>query len=472
MRDPLATQESPVFKLLVDGVELKNDYTRLIDSITVHATFDGATQLAIGFNGLDPETMTYAVVDQRLMLPGREVQMWFGYGAASYPVGRFKIAEMVPDFGAGTVTYELNALDRLADLLREKQSRLIQGVLTHTDAIAQVLEADYPWLGYLMVQGTSKAGDRFKELGTTDLGWMKLCAVADGFGYPRIMTREQYALLQKKVTDRMDDNPVAVLSALALSKVRDHMLVYAPAGDLYSLGDRYTFHYDPRGQSDLARFKPTLSTQDMPVAVEVYGWTNFLGARRLVKAVVEYGETGPVLADITDEWEQDAWARQQKIRSQIKSGAHLKLYTLGNQERENLTGGTTTVTGKGGRPMTVETKKSEREVLNGDGVLIPTDEDVVTFAKRWFLKRASAYLQAEFSTVNLPGSETVWPNQVHGFEGMPEMYAGKYVVKTTTHRWDRDRGHTVEGTVQKLVEEKDLGTSGGSPQSNVQEVAA
>lgn len=471
MRDRLTTQESPVYKLLVDGTELKRDYTRLITGIHVHGTFDGATDLTIGFNGIDPETMDYAVMDQRLMLPGREVQLWLGYGAASYQVGRFVIQTMTPHFGRDGARYELKAVDRLADLMRNKQAELVNGVLTNTEAIGRFIEERYPWLGYLLSPGTTKAGDRFKRMGDSDLLWLKYMALADGFAYPRIMTREQWALLQKKVSERVDGNPVAVLSALALSKVRDHMLVYAPLSDLYSLSDRYTFHCGPRGECDLDTFDPTFSADGIPVAVEVYGWTRFLGARKLVKVIVEYGESGPTLVDITDEWEQDAWARQQKIRPEIKSGGHLKLYTLSEQERANVTGGQTTVTGLGGKPMKVAAERLDREIMNGDGDLIATDEDVVTFAKRWFLKRAASYLQASFGMSNLPGSESVWPNQVHGFVGMPAMYAGLYAIKTVDHHIDESGGHTVRGTCQKLVEEKDLGGGAtGAPLSTVQEV--
>jgi len=460
------TPEVCQWRLVVEGVPLRDDYVALIKGLTCYKTIDGASQLSIDANALDPETMEYRIINEAILWPGRKVELFLGYGAsATFPMGRFKIKTHLPKYRPDGVTVQIEAFDALADMMDE-QARLIQGAQSHADVIVDVMERFYPSMGYIVAQGTKKAGDRFKEAGVTDLAWLKNMAIADGFAYPQVWTREQYEIARELLRERLGDDGLDALGEVE-TKVRDDMLVYLPNASVYAFSDVLRLWYDPKGVSDLTTFDPTFSVQDVPTAVEAYGTVIEGGEPKIKKVVIEFEQGGPRISDVTDEWETD-WTRDQKIREQIKSGTAVKLYTLGDSTTSYETGQTAQVKNAAGKTATIRSKRLDREVLNGDGVLIPTTDDLLTFAKRWMLQRASAFLVGEATMSNRIGSERLAPNQIHEIAGCADPHAGLWALKTVTHQVSGG-GHDVTVTTQKLVTEADVYGGQDGPKTKVEE---
>lgn len=466
MRNQGETAEAPVYRLSVDGTVLGDDLLSALGPFTLHRTFDGASQLTLGFDCIDPDTMDYRIVNERMFLPGSEVSLWTGYGTGGlWHQGYFKIKTRLPNYGPDGVTMDVEAFDALDEFVEDQNGRLIQGAKTHADAIKEVLDRDYPQMGYVILSSKSKAGDRIKEVLKSDLLWLKQCAIADGYAYPQIWSDEQLAIIEDVARERLGDEPFAGCHR----KQRRNNLVYLPLSTVYSLLEPVTLWYSLKGESDWeAGPRITESTAGMPTALEVYGYSSRLGERKLVRAVVEYRGGFPRLAEITDDWESDRWAQEQQIRAEIKSGAALKFYALGDENVDIQTGTKSTVRNEKGVQVQVDSHRAAREVLS-PGMLVRTEEDVVDFAERWFRARAAGYLGGEGAISNVPGSEQFAPNQIHRIRGTAPQHEGLYVWKTTTHTWGEDR-HDVRMTFQKLVEEKDLTEGGGAPSAQVEAV--
>lgn len=466
MRNQGETAETPVYRLSIDGVVLGDDLLSAMGPFTLHRTFDGASQLTLSFDCLDPDTMDYRIIDSRLFIPGAEVSLWTGYGTGGlWHQGYFRVKTRIPDYSPDGVTMDVEAFDALDEFVEDQNGRLIQGSLTHAEAIKEVLDRDYPQMGYVILPSKSKKGDRFKEVLASDLLWLKQCAIADGYAYPQIWSDEQLAIIEDVSRERLGSEPFAGCHR----KQRRNNLVYLPLSTVYSLLEPVTLWYSPKGESDWeAGPKIVETTAGMPTALEVYGYSTRLGERKLVRAVVEYRGGFPRLAEITDDWESDRWAQEQKIRAEIKSGAALKFYALGDEKVDIETGTKTSVRNEKGVQVTVDAHRAAREVLS-PGMLVRTEEDVVAFAERWFRQRAAGYLSGEGSISNVPGAEQFAPNQIHRIDGVAAPHRGPYVFKTTTHTYDTDR-HDVRLTFQKLVEEKDLTEGGGAPSGQVEAV--
>lgn len=466
MRATLDGPDAPRFEIYIDGRPLDALHKALIGEVRRHVSLDGASSVTIAASGLD-QNLDYRFINERVLFPGVEFELWAGYGGRLVPKGRYKVKHHDTRYEESGVPVEIEAFDRLTDFLRDDQARLIEGYQTHTDVIVQILERDYPKVGYVVQQSTQKAGDRVKKVGETDLSLLKNMAVADGFAYPRIWSQEQYEYIRDRVRARLGQDRLAALVALeGLTKIRGNNLVYLPLNSLYSFSDPITFWYNPKGHTDVS-VRVFFSDADMPTAVEAYGTTTINGERKLVKVVVGYSEAGPRVQTITDDW-NDQWAKDQRIREQIASGAALKLYTLGEGKRTYETGGTYKYKNVQGKTVTGKSEVSVNEVLNGDGETIRSEMDVVEFAKRWFLQRAQSFLIGEASLKNVAGSEDLDINQVHELQGAAEVHNGPFVTTTLTEQWTGD-GHQVSFSFQKLIRERDLAVRGESPDFKSQE---
>jgi len=457
--------ECPVYRLSVDGTLLGDDLLSALQPFSLHRTFDGASQLTLSFDCVDPDTMDYRIVNEAMFLPGAEVSLWAGYGGTLMHQGYFRIKSRLPKYRPDGVTMDVEAFDALDEFIADQNGRLVQGVSTHADAIKEVLDRDYPQMGYLLMPSKAKKGDRFKEVLTSDLLWLKHMAIADGYAYPQVWSDEQLMVIEADARERLGDEPFAGCHR----KQRRNNLVYLPLSTAYGLIEPVTLWYSLKGESDWESGPDIVeSTSGMPTALEVYGWSNRLGTRALVRAIVEYASGVPRLVEITDDWQGDKWAREQGIKAEIKSGAALKFYALGEGTQDVESGKNKTRNQKGVL-VAGEAHRAAREVLSA-GALVHTEEDVVDFAMRWFLQRAAGYLGGQGAISNVPGAELFGPNQIHRIRGVVPQHEGLYVWKTASHTWGEDR-HEVQMSFQKLVEEKDLTTNGAAPTKQIREVA-
>jgi hypothetical protein len=457
----------PVWRMYVNGALLRDDYRHLITNVELVMPLDGATQLIITMAGLTPDDMGFKPMTERLLFPGSVIEFFAGYGEPDHPLGRFDVRSHSVEYGADGVVLTIEAFDRLASFQEHRQARIIQGAETHTDAVVAMLEEDYGDFGYVVDLGQAKAGDRIKRTGTTDLQWLKYCAMADGFAYPRVWTKEQYERIQALALDRLGGDPIAILAQGALTKVRQDNLVYLPLSTLYGTSEPLRLWYSsPDRGSDWRDLRVSFSTQDIPSAIEAYGITEIGGERKVVKVTAEYTQAGVRIAEKTDSWE-DSFAKQEKIRGDVASGSALKLYTLGEGRRTYETGAVGTQRTKSGKLIKWQSERESREILAG--TVVRTTEDVIEYVKRWFAQRASAYLVADGTLFQTPGLERVAPSQVHELAGVAPTHGGLYVTLSVKHNWSAD-DHTATVSLQKLVTEADMAVDRVGPETTSEEL--
>lgn len=447
--------ESAVCSLVVDGRPLPADYAKLVQSVRLTTTADGAGQLDINMAATDDLGRGFRVINERVLWPGREVDLWAGYGRHLTPRGRFRISKHRTRYGK-LPTVALVGYDRLSDFLANTDALLFEGLSRNSAVIEQLLRERYPSLGWCIVDSPEREGDRFKAVNDTDLAFLKSMAEGDGFAYPRIWTRDQWDVAVQNATRA--GKPVQSMLKGAHLNIRDVNLIYMPLSEVVTLSPTLRLHnlLKSRG-GDWSNLEVEFSTEGLPTAVEVYGVERDGGNERVVRVVVEMTETGARVASV-DAGFDNRWTRQQKIREQVKAGTAVKLCALSDERRSIETGGTYTYHNKAGVAVKGKSEQSVREVLSS--YLVETQQDVVDFAVRWLQSRASAYLLAKGDLANIPGIEGVDVHQVHELDGVAEPHAGPYVVIDHVSDWSRQNGHTMGLTLQKLVEERDLAPTG------------
>ena len=442
---------------------LPDSYKNLISSVTLTETVDGASQLNISAQALDPmgigrDPMSYRFINEQIMFLGDEIELWAGYGKSLMPKGRFVVKTHDIVYGPDGVTIDIESFDKLTRFMDHTQARIYQGLKKHTDVLKDLMKKEYPSLGFIYDNSPKdRKGDRFKEIGTTDLWWIKQMALADGFSPPRMMTNDQWNWLY-------DHTPVgsseqALVSSLSIEDFTEDNLVYAPTTTLTQFIQPLILWYNPRDgkDSDWSTFNPTFSTEGIPTAIEAYGTVHDPSSafnNRVVKVVIELTPSGISDPVITDNFDDD-WTKQSKIRKTTSDGNTIKMWSLGDGRVTYETGGKYTFTNKKGKSQTGKSEKEVREIINCEGVTVNTTQDVVEWAKNWLKVRSASYLIASGTLQNVPKIERIGPAQVHFVAGVAPLHEGAYVVLDATHRWDSS-GHSVSVNMQKAIEKEDF----------------
>jgi len=450
--------DNSVCELRVDGRPLPQDYARSIGSVRLTTSVDAAGQLDVTM-GINDLGKGFRVLEERILFPGTEIDVFAGYGKKLIPKGKYVVKDHDPNYTGGSVT--IKAFDRLADFLRGTDALLFEGYSRNSEVIEAMLEQNYPKWGWVLQPSPVKGGDRFKDIpdhfkpvGDTDLAYLKAMAEGDGWAYPRVWTREQYRFVEEQL--READSPIAQLLFSASTNLRDYNLVYLPLSDLFSFTPPLRLWHKTgtaRG-GDFSNLAIRFSSQDMPTGLEVYGVASDAdGTRRPVKVVIEFTQAGPKQPVVTETFDSK-WTRQEKIRERVSSGTALAVYALGEGRRAVETGGEYEYMNKEGVKVKGKSQKSEAEVMYA--LTIQTEQDAVAYAKEWFRLRAAAYLTGSFGIANLPGTAELDAQQVHEIHGIAKPHVGSYIITDCVHEWSRSGGHQVSGNVQKLVEESDL----------------
>lgn len=438
----------PWYQFVVNGTPLGPETAAWINSVKLEIPSDGAQILTILCDGWDPVRAIYRLLDEKVFFPGNKVVFRCGYGspdggfggASAATRGLFRMKHRDPDYTTTGVPVEFVGYDGLQKFMANKQARVMRGYKTCAAAVEALVTN--PKYGYNFTIGPipamsnlppntalaghaaaswslgktpEKKGDRLKERGMTDLKWLKIITEAYGFMYPKIRYN---------------------------AATGEEVFVWTPPATGPDSWSQTFWYRGPGNQSDLLHFKPHFDISDAPAGVEVLGWDRKKG--RPIRVCIRVEEGGEPIVT----WDNDVVVSE-KIASEIKSGAKLRLSVLGHTEASAKLVRAT----KGGQ--TWQPEKSVLEAMTTDMIRGAPDlsvEDLVTIGKTWLHQREAAWWSCEFEMENQPGLHLVDVGQVHQFRGMAPMDEGYFIVTTLTHEWSGGK-HKVSGKGQKLIEQ-------------------
>jgi phage protein D len=388
---------------LETGERISPDLKRLVSSVTVEATVDGADELKIEALAWDSIAQSYRLSGSKLFALGNRVTVWGGYGRDLSCLQRFRLVRheaSYPDGGSPTLTIRgYSAEARLVDYTDARAYPLSK---SDSDIAADL--ATFHGLSFTAFTIPSipsrKAGRaRVKSKGDTDWDFLRQLAVANGYGSPYI--RYDHA----KKSD----------------------VLYFRETDLALQDELAHFHYMPRlagstaASGTLVSFQPTLSLSGVPTHLEVTGWDS--KAQQPIRVLVSI-DRGSQESTILKG--KSVVSSEYGFDPRIKSGTQLQIVALADGQEP--------------------TKK----LVHTIAARVPgTVEDLAAWAKRWLVQRNAAFMQARGKVA---GWEKLWVAQIHKFDGLASEHSGLWEVKSVTHSFDAS-GYWCDVDVDRVLEE-------------------
>ena len=467
----------PVLDLRVNGTPLGPGTMDRLAEVVLVQTCDGSDVLTINGDGWDPIAQAFRLVDDRVLFPGNEVEVWAGYlNAGGYPQmvckGLFRLEDRGVEYNREGVTVTLNGYDGLQRLMKHTQARVFKGRARCSDIVRYLagyygFAADWAdqagqseFVAGFLASGSDRSdllnscfapataplasphgpvrkaiedtpeirdkdgtpSERTKPRGETDLAWLKRMAMGYGYMFPKL--RYDPAGPGRRGTE---------------------VLVFRrPVSGPDEFSQSFWWRKPGADQSDLDKFSPKFSLQEAPAGIEILGWDRKVGKPIRIITKVRSGQEPEVL------WDSDIRA-DEKIEGEIKNGARLRLSILGTgQQTVKLT--RATVDGQTWQPEKNVAEVLTSEMLAGRPDLDRADLEMI--AKMWLRQRQAAWSTAEFEMQNLAGLHLMDSDQVHEFRGLAPMDEGHYIVLKVEHRWNPSiNTHAVSGELQKLVED-------------------
>jgi phage protein D len=226
------------------GRFLGGDLRRLVRSVSVEASSDGADELAIEVEPWDSISGRYRLVGETILGPGSSVVLWGGWGADRRPIQRFRMIRE-------EMAYSRETPARATLRGYSAEARLVAGTAPRSwedvpdGQIVRLLAQEY---GLAEAPGSIAAGGlaprRVKPAGTTDLEFLSELAAANGFPPP--IVRYDPAL-----------GDVLIWRSVRLD-LQEEVRIFRLGGELDD-------------------FAPSLSIAQTPVRVEVLGWDRAAG---------------------------------------------------------------------------------------------------------------------------------------------------------------------------------------------------
>lgn len=351
------------------------------------------------------------------LYPGESAEVWDGKECH----GSFTFETQERNYSQDETTFTAWGYGGLRALVKEEQSRVYQGYTNDSDWIPLLLDEHGMGVDLKSSEFQSFKGDRFKELGESDLNFLNTIAMANGLGLPYVRYDPQ-AQKETVVLRALDPEANRGLGALKLRVTSE------------------------TGESDFTEFGTLWDAGDMPTAVEVIGWDK--AVRKPYRVTVQATPKGPKL--LSKEYTDIGRAERKKVAPGRRGGDSrgVVVHLLGDG-REAVDTNVVYRVKTGKRRRRIRAKKQYREILAttfAEGV-----DDAVKFAKRWLQTRMEAYYTCDGVLVpNLPGTEGFRVNQAHRVVGAAQDDNGWYIVTSVNHEWGAD-GHAVTFDGSRLL---------------------
>ena len=448
----------PVYSLEVDGIRVKDDYMRLLESVSIEQHWDQADAMTLSFVAWDERLADYKVVGEKIFAPGRSVVVRAGYGSPSHVMGRYTIQPHRFSDSGGKPTLEVTGFDGFARFVGGTDPVDHRQAQTFTDVATAVAIAH----GMGIVADTSieiprklrkrrsrrrteepNAPRLQKPAGDTDAKLLKLCAAYAGFAAPEVRFLP-FNTTEQEVLERTHD--LVVVSNWAVWEEAK-----GTGGDVL-----FFRKYDRRRQaeteagpfifhrrrndgftSEIISFTGDFMAGDIPQSVRVSGLSE--DGKRIITVEAKLRDRQSLLLgddrqiiieDITEKRlgkeDRSKFRDPGTVVIETLSGLQpVKRFNPQTQRREEVIGRETVKT----------------ETLRGIG-------NVEEYAKAWLQEKLDLMTTARVTLRNTKGLELVRPNQSHRLEGLPPEYEGWYRFRVCTHTWSSDL-HTVQATAQK-----------------------
>ena len=461
----MAQYDPPVYQLTVGGMELKDDYLRLLTSVSVHQHWDMADKITLRFRAWDERLAEYLIVEDELFNPGNDILLRAGYGVADHVVGRYTIMPHRVNLAAGAgPEIEIVGFDGLARLVEGQDAANYRSETTFTDVAVALAEA------YDMGYAVDESGDIPKRLrkrrirsrdvmendpqlvkpaGDTDVKLVKLLAKYVHFEGPKVRFVESGSSRADAISrshDRANVKP-------------DDREVGASGGDVLFFRDGYVDRQAEMGDGPfIFRYQPGEGDAGYPASV-----LSFTGSWMEHPAVTSVRMTGlsedrkklvTVEASIVDKKGllsgQSAGVQVTKT-SERKSRRRDRdaLKDLGQVNIEILSAR---------RPVKQKNPDTgRREMVFGREVVrtetVMNIVDIEEYARNYLRERLVTTLSGNATLAMTPGIERLYPNQRHQFIGLPFGYNGQYRLSSVTQQWKAGQ-HTTSVAMEK---ESDVG---------------
>ena len=492
-------------------VRLKQDWLRLIKEVELEQVWDGADMLTLTFTDWDELEAKWVIMGGKIFDPGNELILRAFYGGKSTTMGKFTIDTHKPQFEEGPPTLSVIAYDGFARLMDntfpgdyggQKASKKKGGkVTTYTDVMKVVarkygygLAADVsPRIKFKkktvrrrkrkngkVVKNAKGKAVRYKKkissrivknAGDTDAKMVKDMANYSGFLQPKV-----------RFVDGRDVAQVQRLHEVTENLRERDVLFFRRANIRRQLEEANTFelrYHTDREYATLKSFNPTWKTDDTPIAVRVSGMVRTTVGKKKKRVrkrimIVEAQLTEPqqlrernALLRQADRLKRSDPTKAAKLRDRasriqpkisITKEITAKPTKKDRKRFKNVGSAMIEILDKDLRPVKeydrIEKRKVQtmrRETLKATFV-VTNGEELRQIAKGWLAARLATHMTATAMTVNLQGSETFYPNQVHQVVGLPVEYEGPYMIRKATHVWAEQMGHACSMDLQKVAE--------------------
>jgi phage protein D len=368
------------YSIEVGGRLLSEDLKRLITSIEVLASIDGADELKITATAWDSVDQRFRFMGETLIGPGSVVIVRVGYGQDLEALQRFRMVREEVRYGADGVPVTLRGYSAEVRLVDNERARSWPAGTTVAEIVRDMARAADLRVTSDSLQGANVSASRaarVKGKGVSD--WQHLQGLAEELGHGPPLVRYS-------------------------ERLKADVLYFRPLS-LATQGEIARFVMMPNLTREGApatcfEFSPSLSLAGVPTGVEVTGWDRIAQRPIRVRVSLEGGrqQTTVRLGD-----------RSEPIAEGIRSGSQLEVVLLES----------------GGVPQT-----RKDEVIS---TTIDSLEGAREYASRWLATRNAAFLTASATVV---GFERLWVGQIHRFEGLAAHHAGLYEVQECGHRVD------------------------------------
>lgn len=446
---------NPVYSLEVDGIPVKQDYLRLLESVSIEQHWDQADAMTLSFVAWDERLADYKVVGEKIFAPGRSVVVRAGYGSPNHVMGRFAIQPHRFNDSGGKPTLEVTGFDGFARFVGGTDPADYREANTFTDVAFAVASAH----GMGIVADDSieiprklrkrrsrrrteepNAPRLQKPAGDTDAKLLKLCAAYAGFAAPEV---RYLAFNNAELTVLEQSHDIVVAAHWLEAKGTGGDVLFFRKYDRRRQAEveagPYIFHRRRNDgfTSEIISFTGDHMAGDIPQSVRVSGLSE--DGKRVITVEAKLRDRQSLLLGDTRQIVIEDISEKRlgkEDREKFKDPAAVVIETLSDQKPVKRFNPQTQR-----REEVIGRETVKTETLRGIG-------NVEEYAKAWLQEKLDMLTTARATLRNTRGLELVRPQQSHRFEGLPPEYEGWYRFRVCTHTWSTDL-HTVQVTAQK-----------------------
>lgn len=418
-----------------------------------------ASMVTLEIDAWDEERADFDKMADEVLFPGDKIEV-IDVATGTHH-GLFTLEERENAYNAEDGSQsEIVGYDGLRRLMKATESKVWQGTVNDFYVLQEIAKEHGMDLDSAPEHFPPMVGDRAKELGITDLEYIKKIAMANGLAMPHV----RY--------DPDTGKEILVMRPISSKRQRDGAYEFAA--------------YRPGASADFEDFRTFWDAGDIPAAVEVIGWdkdrnrpyrvTVAPTPRGAEVLAVDYADIGKRTTDRVKPGKKGGdeqgvlvhllgTNREQVDTStvyrldtgktvNVKAPAGVKVFEEKGRKfyykydfnKERIV---KVYVGRRRKHRTIRAKREYREILHT--TFAETAQDAQQYALQWMQARLEAYYSCEGSfVVNAGGAGTMLPSQVHKVRGVRIPDRGWYIFTAVDHIWMAE-GHQASFSGTRLL---------------------